>query len=70
MHRPELLVLDDATSGLDPLLRQEFVNLVEETAAEGTVTLDALRSHAPRTMELVFDHRSTPRRSPSSRAWK
>jgi ABC-2 type transport system ATP-binding protein len=85
MHRPELLVLDEATSGLDPLLRQEFVNLLEETAAEGstvflsshdldevqrvvhrlaiikegqivvTDTVDGLRRHAPRTLELVFD---------------
>jgi ABC-2 type transport system ATP-binding protein len=85
MHRPELLVLDEATSGLDPLLRQEFVNLLEETAAQGrtvflsshdldevqrvvhrlaiikegqivvTDTVDGLRRHAPRTMELVFD---------------
>ena len=35
MHRPELLVLDEATSGLDPLLQQEFISLLRETAAEG-----------------------------------
>jgi len=85
MHRPELLVLDEATSGLDPLLQQEFISLVRETAAEGrtvflsshdldevqravhrlaiiregrivvTDTVDGLRQHAPRTIELVFD---------------
>jgi ABC-2 type transport system ATP-binding protein len=85
MHRPELLVLDEATSGLDPLLQQEFVSLVRETAADGrtvflsshdldevqrvvhrlaiiregrivvTDTVDGLRRHAPRTIELVFD---------------
>jgi len=85
MHRPELLVLDEATSGLDPLLQQEFISLVRETAAEGrtvflsshdldevqrvvhrlaiiregrivvTDTVDGLRRHAPRTIELVFD---------------
>ena len=30
MHRPELLVLDEATSGLDPLLQQEFISLLPE----------------------------------------
>ncbi|HEY5482613.1 MAG TPA: ABC transporter ATP-binding protein [Propionibacteriaceae bacterium] len=85
MHRPELLVLDEATSGLDPLLQQEFVSLVREAAADGrtvflsshdldevqrvvdrlaiiregrivvTDTVDGLRRHAPRTIELVFD---------------
>ncbi len=85
MHRPELLVLDEATSGLDPLLQQEFVSLLRETAADGrtvflsshdldevqravhrlaiiregrivvTDTVDGLRAHAPRTIELTFD---------------
>jgi ABC-2 type transport system ATP-binding protein len=35
-HRPELLVLDEPTGGLDPLLRHEFQTLVEERQAEGT----------------------------------
>jgi ABC-2 type transport system ATP-binding protein len=85
MHRPELLVLDEATSGLDPLLQQEFISLIRETTADGrtvflsshdldevqrvvhrlsiiregrivvTDTVDGLRRHAPRTIELVFD---------------
>ncbi len=85
MHRPELLVLDEATSGLDPLLQQEFISLLRETAADGrtvflsshdldevqrvvdrlaiiregrivvTDTVDGLRQHAPRTIELTFD---------------
>jgi beta-exotoxin I transport system ATP-binding protein len=85
MHRPELLVLDEATSGLDPLLQQEFITLLRETAADGRTvflsshdldevqrvvhrlaiiregrivvadTVDGLRRHAPRTIELTFD---------------
>jgi ABC-2 type transport system ATP-binding protein len=42
MHRPELLVLDEPTGGLDPLVQQEFHRLVgETTAAGGTVFLSS-----------------------------
>ena len=42
-HRPELLVLDEPTGGLDPLLRHEFQQLVDERQAEGATVL--LSSH-------------------------
>jgi len=42
-HRPELLILDEPTGGLDPLLRFEFQELVAERQAEGTTVL--LSSH-------------------------
>jgi ABC-2 type transport system ATP-binding protein len=35
MHEPELLILDEPSSGLDPLLQQEFLALVREVRAEG-----------------------------------
>ena len=35
MHRPELLVLDEPTAGLDPLMQQIFYELVRETTAAG-----------------------------------
>jgi len=35
MHRPELLVLDEPTAGLDPLMQQEVYRLLEEARAEG-----------------------------------
>jgi ABC-2 type transport system ATP-binding protein len=53
MHRPELLVLDEPTSGIDPLVQQEFYRLVRErTAAGGTVLLS---SHVLSEVEHVAD---------------
>ena len=35
MHRPELLMLDEPTFGLDPLVQQEVLRLIGEARAEG-----------------------------------
>jgi ABC-2 type transport system ATP-binding protein len=35
MHRPELLVLDEPTAGLDPLMQQEVYRLLKEAQADG-----------------------------------
>jgi len=35
MHSPELLVLDEPSSGLDPLVQQRFLSLVREARAAG-----------------------------------
>src|ERR1700687_717398 len=35
MHRPRVLILDDPTSGLDPLNQQEFDHMVKEARDEG-----------------------------------
>ena len=43
MHRPELLVLDEPTAGLDPLLQHEFQGMVSEAVAEGRTVF--LSSH-------------------------
>jgi ABC-2 type transport system ATP-binding protein len=43
MHRPELLILDEPTIGLDPLMQREFHRLVQESVAGGATVL--LSSH-------------------------
>jgi ABC-2 type transport system ATP-binding protein len=35
MHRPELLLLDEPTGGLDPLMQQEVLRLIVEARADG-----------------------------------
>lgn len=51
MHRPRLLVLDEPTAGLDPLLQQEFYRLVAEAREEGTTIF--LSSHVLSEVEHV-----------------
>jgi ABC-2 type transport system ATP-binding protein len=34
-HRPDLLILDEPTAGLDPLIQQTFFEIVRETRSEG-----------------------------------
>jgi ABC-2 type transport system ATP-binding protein len=51
MHEPELLVLDEPTAGLDPLLQQEFQRLVREAAAEGRTVF--LSSHVLSEVERI-----------------
>lgn len=36
MTDPDLIILDEPSSGLDPLMQQHFINLVRETAEKGT----------------------------------
>jgi beta-exotoxin I transport system ATP-binding protein len=36
MHRPELLLLDEPTAGLDPLMQSEVLKLVREARSNGT----------------------------------
>lgn len=42
-HQPELLVLDEPTGGLDPLMQKEFFDILRERNKEGTTIL--LSSH-------------------------
>jgi ABC-2 type transport system ATP-binding protein len=49
--RPDLLILDEPSSGLDPLLQHEFFALVEERVADGATVL--LSSHVLPEVERV-----------------
>jgi len=53
MHKPELLVLDEPTGGLDPLNQQEFYTLLRE-ARDGGATV-FLSSHILSEVEHVCD---------------
>ncbi len=53
MHRPELLVLDEPATGLDPLMQHQFEDLVRETAAQGRTVF--LSSHELDEVQRIAD---------------
>jgi ABC-2 type transport system ATP-binding protein len=53
MHRPEVLLLDEPSSGLDPLLQLEFYRLVRHAVAEGATVL--LSSHVLHEVDALAD---------------
>ncbi len=53
MHEPELLILDEPTMGLDPLMQREFHLLVQESVARGATVF--LSSHVLSEVELICD---------------
>ncbi len=53
LHRPELLILDEPTNGLDPLMQQTFHSLLEETRAAGRTVF--LSSHVLPEVERIAD---------------
>ena len=54
-YRPKLLVLDEPFSGLDPLMREEFVRGVLEVSALGDWTV-LVSSHDIEDVERLADH--------------
>ena len=61
MHRPELLVLDEPTNGLDPLAQHVVHEMMDEVRTEGRTVF--LSSHVLSEVERVADpNRDHPRR--------
>ena len=52
-HRPELLVLDEPTAGLDPLVQQTFFTTIRETVGDGATVF--LSSHILSEVEKSCD---------------
>lgn len=53
MHRPKVLILDEPSSGLDPLIQREFYDMITEARDEGRTVL--LCSHVLPEVERVCD---------------
>ncbi|HXV03963.1 MAG TPA: ABC transporter ATP-binding protein [Gaiellaceae bacterium] len=53
MHRPEVLILDEPTGGLDPLVQSEFRALARQTAADGRSVF--LSSHTLDEVQHIAD---------------
>jgi ABC-2 type transport system ATP-binding protein len=52
-HKPPLLILDEPTGGLDPLVQEEFLDIVAETREEGRTVF--FSSHILSEVERVCD---------------
>jgi ABC-2 type transport system ATP-binding protein len=53
MHKPQLIILDEPTIGLDPLMQQEFYHLIDEARTGGRTVF--LSSHILPEVERVCD---------------
>jgi ABC-2 type transport system ATP-binding protein len=53
MHRPELLLLDEPTAGLDPLMQQEVLGLIRQARADGATVF--FSSHIMSEVQAVAD---------------
>jgi ABC-2 type transport system ATP-binding protein len=53
MHEPDLLVMDEPTQGLDPLMQQEFAAMVDEARDRGATVF--LSSHVMPEVERLCD---------------
>lgn len=53
MHNPDVLLLDEPSSGLDPLMQNRFIELIEKVKAEGKTVI--LSSHIFEEVEKTCD---------------
>lgn len=54
-HRPELLILDEATNGLDPVMRAEVLELFEDFVRDGERSI-LMSSHISSDLEKAADY--------------
>src|SRR5205085_12425322 len=54
LHDPDLLILDEPLSGIDPIGRQEFLELFQSLAAQGKCLL--ISSHELEALEKLTNH--------------
>lgn len=54
-HRPKLLILDEATSGLDPVMRADILEIFAEFVREGGHSI-LMSSHITTELEKVADY--------------
>ena len=54
-HRPRLLIADEATSGLDPIVRREILSILEEYVKKENMTV-ILSSHILSDLEQAADY--------------
>ena len=54
-HRPKLLILDEATSGLDPIMRDEMLDVFLDFVGEADHSI-LLSSHITSDLEKVADY--------------
>ncbi len=53
MHNPDILLLDEPTTGLDPLMQEKFIKLIEKEKQEGKTII--LSSHIFEEISKVCD---------------
>ena len=58
-HHPQLLILDEATSGLDPIMRDEMLDVFLEFVQEESHSI-LLSSHITSDLEKVADKITSP----------
>ena len=54
MHRPDIILLDEPTTGLDPLMREAFINIIKQEKARGATIL--MSNHMFDELEETCDY--------------